>query len=105
MSYHRLRFDSEPEAHAALVAAGIEREDGTFDARSVSVVHLGALRPDGCPGCLNTPSPEAPAYCAVAAGTGPCPAACWHVDVWGPSISDEPLTGEVSVTTPKHNAL
>lgn len=104
MSYHRLRFQTEAEAHAALVAVGAETPEGGVSTTGISVVHLGPIRPDGCPGCLNAPTSEAPASCAVAAGTGPCPAACWHVDVWG-ELPDDPLPGEIIVSTPKHTAL
>ena len=103
MSYHRLRFSTEAEARSFLVSAGIENSDGQVHMPGVSVVHLGPLHPDGCPGCLNAPTAEAPDSCAVAAGTGPCPAACWHVDVITPG--DEPLPGEIVVNSPKHTFL
>ena len=104
MSYHRLRFSTEAEARSFLVSAGIENSDGQVHMPGVSVVHLGPIRPDGCPGCLNAPTSEAPASCAVAAGIGPCPAACWHVDVWG-ELPDDPLPGEITVSDPKHTSL
>ena len=96
MSYHRLRYDSEAEAHAALVAAGIERDDGV-PASGIAVTHLGFFG-HRC----------AKASCNTLGGTchtrsTPCPAQHWHVDVITPG--DEPLPGEIVVSSPKHTFL
>ena len=100
----RLRFTSESAARAYLQALEYERLDGSFDATTITIVHIGPIRPDGCAGCLNIPSQDAPSNCPVLTGAGPCPAACWHVDITG-ELPEGTLPGEIFVSNPKHTFL
>lgn len=101
----RLRFVSESAARITLQTLGYEDNNGHSIGR-ISIHHIGAINPSGCAGCLNNPSAEAPPSCPMLNGCSVCPAACWHVDIWGDCIDDSfTLDSEIAVNNPKHTPL